>query len=226
MGNPGGGEGDGLKPRLSLASFSEHLFCNVKSGICRRNAAIDRRMQQEFLDLFAGYSIVGRSSQVKTEFIAAIQRHHHSHGDQAARSARQPRPGPYFSPSAAGDEVLERRVEFAFICLRAIHVGVAEHLAPYFYSGFVPFPVVHLYAPSRLENRSTTWLNSSLASRFERCAAFSSTYSARGMCSARYLASAKGMAGSCFPATMSVGTFTLARDARSSVSRTEAQHAA
>src|SRR5215469_14139592 len=151
MGNPGRGEGDGLKPRLSLASFPEYLFCNVKSGICRWNAAIDRRMQEEFLYFFAGYSIVGRSSQVKTEFIAAIQRHHHSDGDQAAGSARQPRPGPYFSPSAAGDEVLERRVEFAFIRRRAIHVGVAEHLAPYFYPGFVALPVVHLYAPSRLE---------------------------------------------------------------------------
>ena len=95
--NSGRGPSARLRGRSSLASFCEYLFGNVKGGICRWNATIDRGMQKDFLNFFAGDSTIGRGPQVKAEFIGAIQRHHHSNGDQAAGLARQARAGPYFS---------------------------------------------------------------------------------------------------------------------------------
>ncbi|MNT53439.1 hypothetical protein D3C72_1905260 [compost metagenome] len=73
----------------------------------RRHAAVDRRLQQHFLDLVRGDAVVARRADVQLEFFVMAQRHHHYDGEQRAGVPWQPVAGPDRAPRGPRDEGLE-----------------------------------------------------------------------------------------------------------------------
>jgi hypothetical protein len=94
----------------------------MKRGVSRWNAAIDGRLQQDFLDLISRDAVVEGGANMQPEFVGSIQRHHHRHGDQAPRMSRQSGAGPDFAPRIARDQLLEVLVERIPFGERAIDV--------------------------------------------------------------------------------------------------------
>ena len=116
----------------------------MEGGVGRGHAAVDRALQQQFLNFFASYFVIQRGSDVHPKFIVAIEGDHHRERYEAARIPRESRPRPDFTPGVTRDEVLKRFGERGFIFLRFIDVRVAEHLAPNLHSRLVPFAVIHI----------------------------------------------------------------------------------
>src|SRR5258708_15157322 len=169
----GRSSGDRLKPKIG-AGLRENFFRNLKCMIGGGNAAIDRSLQQHFLKFFPGYACVDGGAEMEPQFIRAIQRHYHGDRDQAACFSWQAGTRPDFSPGIAGNQVLERRIEFVLSGLCALHVGLAQHLFTYLHSFFVPLAIVHPCAPLSFRMAYTSRLYSSRASMLEHCAADSS----------------------------------------------------
>ena len=79
----------------------------MEGGVGRGHAAVDRALQQQFLNFVAGYFVVQSGADVHPEFIAAIEGDHHRERYEAARIPREAGPRPDFAPGVTRDEVLE-----------------------------------------------------------------------------------------------------------------------
>src|SRR5258706_7134455 len=129
--------------------FSEHVLRHVKCGVGRGHTAIDRALQDHFLDLVARHAIVEGGTNVHPEFVAAVDRDHERQRDQAARVTRKPGARPDFAPGVAGDEVLEFLVERVPVRNRAVHVRVAQHGAAELRTFGMAVTVIHQRSPER-----------------------------------------------------------------------------
>src|SRR5579863_1251432 len=118
---------------LRLAFFPVEMFEELIGCVERRiggwHAAIDGGLQQHFLNLLARDADGKRGLEVHAKFLVAIERHKHGEREQTASLSRQARPTPDFAPGIAGDQVLERFIEFIAIFERSVYVRVAQYRA-------------------------------------------------------------------------------------------------
>src|SRR4029077_5045854 len=130
--------------------------------IGRRHAAIDRLLQNDFLD------VVGREAafrecgaHVQAEFIPLAERYQGADHEHAPRAMIEMRPGPDIAPGVAGDQVLEIAVERVAVGGRFVDPFIAEHLAALGHAVVAALVVVHLCLLSSLrgaERRSNPYL--------------------------------------------------------------------
>ena len=69
--------------------FGEDFLCDVEGCVGSGDAAVNRALQQQFLNFVASYFVIQGSADVHPEFIAAIEGDHHGEGYQAARVSRK-----------------------------------------------------------------------------------------------------------------------------------------
>src|ERR1700674_3777864 len=85
-------------PCRAAASFSFHFLerlARVSEGIdSRGNAAIDRDLQQDLLDLVLGQSVLQGALDMQLQFMRPIERAEHCKIDDAAGAPVKSRPGP------------------------------------------------------------------------------------------------------------------------------------
>src|SRR5690606_18911129 len=92
------------------------------------DAAVDRRLQQRFLDLLLGGAVGDRPAHVHAQLVVAAERGEHDEVEQAAGAPVQAGPAPDVAPAGAGDELLHRAGEVAHRRQGPFDVGLAQHL--------------------------------------------------------------------------------------------------
>src|ERR1700683_4425991 len=203
--------------------FCKDFLREMERRVRRRHAAINRALQQHFLNFIARDLVVQRGAHVHAKFVAAIERYHHGKRQQAARVAREARARPDFAPSVACNQILERLAEGILGGFGIVDMLIAWNCAAHFHSCGMTLTLVHYFASCWPRNFSSAAVNASAASIFERCAAFSSRYSAPGIFPARNRPSAAVTAASCAPEITSVGNVRRDTCSRKSSSRSAAQ---
>src|SRR5215472_6553454 len=198
----------------------------MKRRIRRGHAAVNRTLQNDFLNLFTRHLIAQRRAHMHFEFLRAIEGNGHAQRHEAPRMARKSRARPDFSPCVACDQVLERLGERIHPRKRLIHVLIAKHRPAHFESLRIAIAVVHSLPSYSRRNLFTAPVNCPGASTFARCEAGTSTHWAPGMPFAKNCASRGGVTGSWLPTIMRVLDLIAETDSRKSPSRTAAQHAA
>ena len=120
--------------RRQQAGFAQRVHRDLEGGVGRRHAAVDRALQQRFLDHRQRHTALlparpdGRLA-VQLELFPARQPHRHAQHQQAARGVGQRRPAPDVVPGVAGDQALELGVEIARVVERLVDPGIAQHRA-------------------------------------------------------------------------------------------------
>src|SRR6266508_6384768 len=138
--------------RLSgFAELLEHGAGLPEGMIAHRHAAIDRLLQNNFLDVVARESALDeRGAQVHAEFLPPADRHHGANDKHAAGALVEMRSRPDLAPGAAGDEILPLGVEGIPVGIGAIDPGIAQNLAAGVGAASVTLLVVHRFAPLKV----------------------------------------------------------------------------
>src|SRR5262245_442839 len=91
----------------ALAELLDQLARFPEGVIADRHPAIDRLLQNDFLDVVGGEPALDQGrAHVHAEFFPSADRHHRADDEHAARALVEVRTGPDLAPGAAGDEVL------------------------------------------------------------------------------------------------------------------------
>src|SRR6266511_3692457 len=137
--------------RLSgFAELLEHGAGLPEGMIAHRHAAIDRLLQDDFLDVFGREAALDeRGAQLHAKLLPPADRHHGANDQHAAGALVEMRPRPDLAPGAAGDEILPLGVERIPVCLGPIDPGIAQNLTAGLRAASVTLVVVHRFA-SRL----------------------------------------------------------------------------
>ena len=108
------------------------------------HAAIDRLLQQDFLDVVGGEAALGeRRAHMQAEFVPLPERDHGADHQHAPGAMVEMRPGPDIAPGIARDQVLEIGVERIAVGDRFVDPFIAEHLAALGHAVVAAFLVVH-----------------------------------------------------------------------------------
>ena len=109
-----------------------------------RHAAIDRLLQQNFLDVVGRESALGkRCAHMQAKLVPLAERHHGADHQHAPRAVIEMRTGPDLTPGIAGDEIDEVGVESVFPRDRFIDPGIAQHLAALRHAVVAALLVIH-----------------------------------------------------------------------------------
>src|SRR3982074_3762023 len=81
-------------PATDSAGLFENLGRDPERRVGGRYAAVDRRLQQHFLDLVLRHTVVQGAAQVKHDLLLAVERDQHGHSDAAAGTPVEARTGP------------------------------------------------------------------------------------------------------------------------------------
>src|SRR5262249_4610164 len=142
------------RPSSGFPELLEHLAGLAKSVIAHRYAAIDRLLQDDFLDVVGREAALDeRGAQVHAELLPPPDRHHGADDQDAARAFVEMRSRPDLAPGAAGDEILPLGVERIPVGIGAIDPGIAQNLAAGVGAASVTLLVAHGLAP-RLRSRT------------------------------------------------------------------------
>src|SRR5579871_1911504 len=108
------------------------------------HAAIDRLLQQYFLDVVGGEAALGeRRAHMQAELVPLPERDHGADHQHPPRALVEMRPRPDLAPGVAGDEVLEVGVEGVAVRNRFVDPGIAQHLAALAHALIAAVLVVH-----------------------------------------------------------------------------------
>src|ERR1700730_5063443 len=123
----------------------------------RGHAAIDRLLQQDFLDIIRREAAFGeRRAHMKAEFIPLAERDHGADHKHAPGTLVEMRPGPDLAPRMARDQIEELGVERIPVGDRFIHPGIAEHLAALHHAVVSALLIVHVASDQRCVRKPTT----------------------------------------------------------------------
>ena len=112
----------------------------------RRNAAIDRLLEQDFLDVVGGEAALGeRRPHVQAEFVPLSERNHGADHQHPSGALVEMRPGPDLAPGVARDHVLKIGVERVAVGDRFVDPGIAEHFSAHIHAGIAALLVVHVF---------------------------------------------------------------------------------
>ena len=89
----------------------EHALRDRERAVRRRNAAVDRALQQHLLDLVRGQAVPERRADVHRQLVLAPERDERRQRDRAPHPPVEARPRPDLAPGVARDQVLEVRRE-------------------------------------------------------------------------------------------------------------------
>ena len=146
------------------------------------DAAIDRLLQQNFLDVVRRESAFAQGrADVQAKFIPLSQRHHRADHQHAAGAFVEMRTRPDITPCVARDEIDEVGVECVLAGHRFIDPGVAEHLAPFCRAPIAALIVVHGFSQRWVRKPTTASVKLCDCSTLEMCAASSRVMLALGM---------------------------------------------
>src|SRR5262249_12426030 len=124
--------------------FFEHLAGLPKSVIAHRHPAIDRLLQNDFLNSVGREAALDeRCAQVHAKLLPPPDRHHGADDEDAARALVEMRSRPDLAPGAAGDEILPLGVKRIPVGIGAIDPGIAQNLAAGVGAASVTLLVVH-----------------------------------------------------------------------------------
>src|SRR5262245_56127550 len=87
-----------MNPTVSTL-FLEYFPGGAERDHGRRHAAVDRDLQEHFLDLVLGEAVVQRAADMELELVLLAERAQHAEVENRARLARQPRPVPDVVPA-------------------------------------------------------------------------------------------------------------------------------
>src|SRR5262245_28724488 len=132
---------DGL---FGLRNFRDYLGGFLECVICGWYPAIDRLLQDDFLDVFRREApLCERRPHVHTELFPFIERKHGADHQDATRAFIVMGTAPYFAPGNACYEILEFLTECSLAGICAVDPGVAKHLAALDHAALVTLLVVH-----------------------------------------------------------------------------------
>src|SRR5665213_3717005 len=205
---------------LFLRHLGHDLGGFLEGVICRRHAAIDRLLQDDFLDVGFGKSTAGqRRPHVQAEFVPLAERDHGAEYQHAAGALVVMRARPDLAPRLACDQFLALLVERRLLGIGAVDPFRAQHLAAFGHAAVVAFFLVHR-PRSYCRKLSTASVKALGCSTLEICAASSATSLAPLICLTIASPQAGGVAGSCLPTITRVGAVMRGLDSRKSKSRT------
>src|SRR5579871_1067954 len=108
------------------------------------HAAIDRLLQQYFLDVVGGEAALGeRRAHMQAELVPLPERDHGADHQHPPRALVEMRPRPDLAPGVTGDEVLEVGVEGVAVRNRFVDPGIAQDLAALAHALIAAVLVVH-----------------------------------------------------------------------------------
>src|ERR1700687_4235789 len=123
-----------------MSSNSANLLEDVVGGLERvqssGNSAVDRRVNEHFLDLVDGHPVVERTAHVQLDLGRAIERGQHRQIDEAPCLAVEPWARPRVSPAPFGRQALKSHREIVGGLQRFVDVVRAENLAAQCESAF------------------------------------------------------------------------------------------
>jgi len=121
----------------------------------RGHPAIDRLLQQDFLDIVRREAAFGkRRAHVKAEFIPLTERDHGADHQHPPDALIEMRPGPDFAPRMARDQIDELGVERILVGDRSIDPDIAEHLAALRHALVAAFLIVHFVSSQAVRSLS------------------------------------------------------------------------
>src|SRR6266404_9066511 len=130
-------------------SLQQPQFLEYRGGLLDRvvggrHAAIDRLLQQYFLDIVGREAALGKGcADVKAELVPLSERDHSPDHQHTPGAMIEMRPGPDFAPGMARDQIDEIGVERILARDRFIDPGVAQHLAALSHTVVAAFSVIH-----------------------------------------------------------------------------------
>src|SRR3979411_63190 len=119
-------------------------FPGISKGVdTGRHAAIDRDLEQDFLDLGLSQPVLPRALAALLEFTGSVQAAQHRQIDDRAGAAVEPRPGPQRAPAELGRPFRHRARELVGAGNRLIDVILAEHFLAHLEAFFEQRAVAH-----------------------------------------------------------------------------------
>src|SRR6266404_5504225 len=129
---------------LQQPQFLEYRGCLLDRVVGGRHAAIDRLLQQYFLDIVGREAALGKGcADVKAELVPLSERDHSPDHQHTPGAMIEMRPGPDFAPGMARDQIDEIGVERILARDRFIDPGVAQYLAALSHTVVAAFWVIH-----------------------------------------------------------------------------------
>src|SRR5262249_45862724 len=112
---------------MSHAAFLEHVARRLEGVEAGRDAAVDRDLQEDLLDLLLGEAVVQRTVDVQLELGRAVERGQHGEVQHRARLLRQAGTRPDIAPAVFRGDVLERHHEVVGARHGVVDIVGAEH---------------------------------------------------------------------------------------------------
>src|SRR5579871_3603758 len=97
--------------------FGEEFGGDFEGVIRGGDAAVNGRVEENFLDFFARDAVVQSGTKMKAKFVLAIEGDGHGKSKKAARVAREAGARPNFAPGVARDEVLKGGCEVCAVLM-------------------------------------------------------------------------------------------------------------
>src|ERR671922_2461271 len=112
--------------------------------VCRWNPAIDRLLQDYFLDILGSEAALDeRRADMHAKLIPLVERHHGADDKHAARSIVEMRSCPDLAPGVTGYEILKLGIKCGLVGVGTINPSVAEHLATASHADLMSFLLFH-----------------------------------------------------------------------------------
>src|ERR1700730_3836362 len=96
-----------MKPTVAATLVLEDLFGAAESDHRGRHAAVDRDLQEHFLDLVLGEAVVERAADMQLELVLLAERAEHPEVEDRARLARQAGTVPDVVPAVGVEQIGE-----------------------------------------------------------------------------------------------------------------------
>src|SRR5579862_2264056 len=117
------------------AELLQHFRGVIEAVNTGGHARINHAVQQHFANFVFAETVFHRAANVSFQLSRLVQRDEQRHGDHAARSAVEERPGPNFTETIASDHFLQRPREIGGGFHNLIGKRRAEHVSANLHSG-------------------------------------------------------------------------------------------
>src|SRR6266702_5296323 len=146
-------------PMTRTARMFAHLACSLNAQLFedflrdaeavhgRRDAAVDRDLQEHFFDIVFRQAICQRASNMRPDLVRTIERGKHGQVTQTSGLSIQTRAAPDLAPTVLGEQFLQRPVEIIGRRECIVYEVGSEDVAPYAESLFKHF-FVHISCAS------------------------------------------------------------------------------
>src|SRR5947209_4560115 len=143
--------------RVSLILHSlQHLARDPEGGICRRDATVDRALQQDLFDLGPCQAVAEGGAEMERQLLMMPERDEGGECDGAAHAPVEPRPRPDFPPGIAGNEILKLPGELGAARKGSLDVVIPQNLTAHGHAALI---LILSHRISSLPRPSDAWLS-------------------------------------------------------------------